>query len=122
MRYLMILATIMIPAIIGCAATDEEKGPMERTGEYIDDSVEAGVETTKEFFSDSAITTRVKQRLLRDEHVSVFDIGITTKHGNVIVEGEVASEKLAERAMEIVLSTKGVRSAENHITIEKQAK
>ena len=122
MRYLSIVVVIAITAIIGCSTAKEEKGPMEKTGAYIDKSVGKGVEVTKDFFSDSAITARVKERLVRDEHVSGFDIMITTRKGLVIVEGDVDSETVAERTMDIVRATKGVRKAENHINIAAKSK
>ncbi len=86
---------------------------MEKAGEFLDKGLEKGAD----FFSDSAVTARIKKRLFTDDKVSGFDIKITTRDGNVIVEGEIDSEELAKRALEIVRNTQGVKSAENHMTL-----
>ncbi|VAX25067.1 hypothetical protein MNBD_NITROSPINAE04-2419 [hydrothermal vent metagenome] len=99
-------------------AYGEGKGVMEKAGETID----RGIENTKDFFSDSAITTRVKTRLLKDDYVSGFDIKISTKDGVCSVKGEVESEKLARRVMGITRSTKGVKSAKNHLVVVKRSR
>ncbi|VAX24816.1 hypothetical protein MNBD_NITROSPINAE03-2074 [hydrothermal vent metagenome] len=98
-------------------ASGEEKGVMEKAGKAVD----RGIENTKEFFSDSSITTRVKTRLLRDDYVSGFDIKIATTEGSCSVKGEVESEKLARRVMGIVRATKGVKNARNHLVVVKRS-
>jgi len=90
---------------------------MERVGAAIDE----GLEATKEFFSDSAITARVKKRFVRDEQVSAFDIRVATYDGLVILEGEAPSEDVAQRAVDIAKATKGVKNVENRIWIVRKA-
>ncbi len=97
--------------------TGEEKGPMEKAGKFLDQ----GVIKARDFLSDSAITARIKRRLMEDEFVSVFDIKITTIDQMVIVEGDVQSEELATRVMGIVRATEGVKQAENRMMIYTKA-
>jgi hyperosmotically inducible protein len=108
------LALVLCAGI--AAAENEEKkddGVMERTGAAIDESLEA----TRDFFTDSRVTARVKKRLLKDEHVSGLKVNISTTGGVVMVAGEVDSEEIAQRVMDIVRATKGVSSAENHMVV-----
>ena len=95
------------------AEHEKEHGAMEKAGAYVDDSIQSA----KDLVTDSATTTRIKKRLFNDEYVSGFDIKITTREGVVIVEGNVESEALAQRAMDIVTATKGVTNAENHMKV-----
>ena len=105
----IILLACPTPSLAG----EKEESAMERAGAAID----AGMERTREFFSDAAITTRLKKRLLRDEYVSGFDIKVTTSGGHVTLSGDVDSEKMARRALKIARATKGVRSVANEMYI-----
>jgi len=118
MRLLLILIFTALIFTSPFSASGAEKGVMEKAGEVVD----RGIEQTRDFFSDSAITTRIKTRLLRDDYVSGFDIKIGTKEGFCSVKGEVESEKLAMRVMGIVRSTKGVKGAKNHLVVVKRSR
>ncbi len=115
MRFFILagLAAFLFTGNVSFAGEEKEKGAMERAGSAID----SGVQKTKDFFSDSAITTRVKTRLFRDDYVSGLHTKIKTKNGICIVSGEAESEKLARRVMDIVRATRGVKGAENHMII-----
>jgi len=118
MRLLLIFIFTALIFTSPVPASGEEKGVMEKAGEVVD----RGIENTKDFFSDSAITTRVKTRLLRDDYVSGFDVKIATREGVCSVNGEVESEKLARRVMGIVRATKGVKSARNRLVVVKRSR
>lgn len=97
------------PAMAG----NDDEGAFNRAGKSID----SGINKTKEFFTDSAITARVKKRLSRDDYVSVFNFNITTSKGVVTVKGEADSEKIAQRVIDITRATKGVKNVNNNIMI-----
>lgn len=98
------------PAVAGDQA---ETGPIEKAGAFID----SGIRKTKDYFTDTAITSRVKNRLIRDEYISGFDIKVSTSRGAVTVSGDVDGENMARRVMSIVRATEGVRSARNELTV-----
>src|SRR5579871_3342114 len=45
--------------------------------------------STGQYFSDTAITTKVKADLLADSDISSLKISVTTKNGNVTLKGTV---------------------------------
>lgn len=107
-----VMAALLITTGTGAFA-EEDKGPMERVGSALD----KGVEATRDYLSDAAVTSRVKKKYVRDEYVSAFDINVTTYNGRVILEGDVSSEAIAQRAVDMAKATKGVRSVENRLYI-----
>jgi len=115
MRLLLAAGLVAALAVTGAAAGEEakEKGTVEKAGAYIDQ----GLESARDLFSDSAITTRIKKRLVDDPVVPGLNVKITTRNQIVIVEGEVDSEDIARRTMDIVRATEGVKDAENHLRI-----
>jgi len=117
---LLVLSALAALVMMACPAVARDaggdKGPMEKAGKFLDQ----GVIRARDFLSDSAITARIKRRLMEDEFVSVFDIKITTVDQRVIVEGDVKNEELATRTMGIVRATEGVKDAENHLMIYTQ--
>jgi hypothetical protein len=68
--------------------------------------------------SDSAITDRVRGRLLADDVVSAFSIGVRTYNATVTLTGAVGSYHARQRAETLARETGGVRFVNNQITIE----
>lgn len=68
--------------------------------------------------ADSAITTRIRSQYVRDPTVSVFDIGVRTWDGTVILSGAVDSFGARDKAESIAKGTGGVRAVNNHIVVE----
>ena len=69
------------------------------------------------FVNDSAITTRIKAELAKEKLSSLVRIYVDTdKKGKVILGGTVASQKVANKAVLIALTVKGVTSVTNHIS------
>jgi osmotically-inducible protein OsmY len=116
MRVLIVFTFAVFLLTNPSLSSGDEKGALEKAGAAMD----RGIEKTKDYFGDSAITSRVKTRLVKDDYVSGFYIKISTKVGACSVSGEVANEKLATRVMEIVRATKGVKSATNGLLIVKK--
>lgn len=120
MRFILstILTVILVFAASPAVAGDkDEPGPIEKAGAFID----SGIRKTKDYFSDTAITSRVKNRLIRDEHISGFDIKVFTNQGAVSVSGDVDGEDMASRVMSIVRATEGVKSVRNELTVVTRA-
>jgi osmotically-inducible protein OsmY len=90
---------MLIATFTACASTPTR----ESTGEYIDDSV---------------ITTKVKSLLAADDFLKSFQIGVETYQGTVQLSGFVNSQKAADKAGEIVMSVKGVKSVKNDLIVK----
>lgn len=91
------LALLFIP--LGCGG-----GPQSASvGEHID---------------DSAITTKVKSKLLRDPSVSGSDINVRTFKGRVQLNGFVDSADQIDKAGNLAREVTGVESVENNLTLK----
>jgi osmotically-inducible protein OsmY len=95
--YLVLL--MLVAALAACASTRTH----ESTGEYVDDSV---------------ITTKVKALLAEDDFLKSFQIGVETYKGVVQLSGFVNSQNLVDKAAEITMSVKGVRSVKNNLIVK----
>jgi len=79
---------------LGCASTSTQEG----TGEYMDDSV---------------ITAQVKTRLLNEPTLKSSEINVETFKGVVQLSGFVSPDSNWNKAVEIALGVKGVKSVKN---------
>jgi osmotically-inducible protein OsmY len=77
-------------------------------------------ESTGRFMDDSAITTKVKSKILADEKLKGFDVKVKTYKGVVQLSGFVDSPRQARRAVEIAQRVDGVKKVENMITVKGQ--
>ena len=69
--------------------------------------------TTKQQFSDSMVTTKVKAKLATDKAVRPLTISVFTYNGIVTLKGVVDSDIQYERAIELAQSTSGVKEVES---------
>ena len=81
-------------AVTACAGSTTK----ESTGEYVDDSV---------------ITTKVKSKILQDDHLKVLQINVETFKGVVQLSGFVNSQADINKAVEITREVPGVKSVKN---------
>lgn len=94
----LLVAVLVGLSLVGCASTSTQ----ESTGEYID---------------DTAITTKVKSKLLLDKETSGTAISVETFKGIVQLSGFVKSSQEKQRAGEIASAVDGVKRVENKISI-----
>jgi len=101
-RYLFIFAVAGVIAlgINGCTSTPTK----ESTGQFVD---------------DSAITTKVKAKLLEDPVVSGLRISVETYKGIVQLSGFANSPAEINQAKALAQQTEGVRSVRNDIHLKK---
>ena len=69
--------------------------------------------------SDSAITTKVKSKLLANSAMSGLNISVDTEEGNVILHGRVKTEEEKRKAEEIARDTSGVVKVTNMLKVGK---
>ncbi|MGR8998953.1 MAG: BON domain-containing protein [Gammaproteobacteria bacterium] len=96
-RFLVIL--ILAISVADCAGSKKH----ESTGEYID---------------DSAITTKVKASILGDSKLKMFQINVKTFKGTVQLSGFVDSSEMANRAVELTRTVKGVKMVNNSLIVK----
>ena len=90
---------MLIATFAACASTRTR----ESTGEYIDDSV---------------ITAKVKSLLAEDDFLKSFQISAETFQGTVQLSGFVNSQQAVDKAGQIAMSVKGVKSLKNNLIVK----
>ncbi len=90
---------ISIPLLQACAPT----ATRESTGEYVD---------------DSAITAKIKTKLLGDPIVSGFAVSVETFRGRVVLSGFVNSQAQIDRAIALTREVPGVREVQSALVIK----
>ena len=93
--------TISIPLLQACAPT----ATRESTGEYLD---------------DTAITAKIKTKLLGDPTISGFAISVETFRGRVILSGFVSSQAQVDRAIALAREVPGVREVQSALVIKSK--
>lgn len=72
----------------------------------------------KQAASDSAITSKIKSKYLIEKNFKSFKVSVETKDGIVLLSGFVDDQATKNRAEEIALATKGVKSVKNVLVIK----
>lgn len=94
----LVLSAALAPAIVGCAETPTSRS----TGQVVD---------------DTTIKAKVESRLVQDEALKAFQVGVDVYKGNVALSGVVDSPELIARAVYDAGSVEGVRSIENNLVV-----
>lgn len=95
----MIIAVVVALSVSACAPTKTQEG----TGGYFDDTV---------------ITAKVKSEFLKDNSLKSTEINVETFKGRVQLSGFVSSPQMANRAVSVARSVKGVMSVTNKMQIK----
>lgn len=94
-----LLLAIAFASALGCAGT-------------------ATRESTREYVSDSWITTKVKAALIEDPQVKATEVNVESFMGVVQLSGFVSSQEAMEQAVRIARGTKGVASVKNDMRLK----
>jgi osmotically-inducible protein OsmY len=76
-----------------------------------------GQESAKSYVSDSAITTKVKADIIKDQALKGFAINVETMNGTVQLSGFVDNPEQKVEAANIARSVSGVQAVENNILV-----
>ena len=98
-------------ALTGCAAA--VVGGAAAGGYYVAKSDR----TAAEIASDTAITSTINSRYVKDDLVSAFDVNVDTNRGIVTLYGNVPSQRAAQRAVELARTVKGVNRVQSKLTV-----
>ncbi|MEQ1964077.1 BON domain-containing protein [Xenorhabdus khoisanae] len=113
-----LLAVVLGSVLISGSALAAETSPgktVESTGQKIDNSLQhADV-----YLDDSAITAKVKGKLLEHKGINSNDISVKTEKGVVYLSGFVKNKHQAAKIAKIVHGVKGVKSVKSTIEIKK---
>ena len=71
-----------------------------------------------EFPADSVITAKVKAALIKEFELKVFDVGVETNQGRVLLSGFVDDRHQAQRAVQLASAVRGVERVENALKLK----
>lgn len=83
-------------------------------------SEKSTIEIGKEILTDSAITTTIKAKFLKDSFFKAKNIHVVTEKGIVTLSGELSSSTETNQAVEIATKTDGVKKVISKIQIDKK--
>jgi osmotically-inducible protein OsmY len=96
---ILVLCAAALSTVVGCASTATQ----ESTGQYVD---------------DTAITTKVKAAIFKDDVLKSAEVNVETFKGVVQLSGFVGSAADIQRAATIAQSVGGVRSVKNDMRLK----
>ena len=110
------------------AADQTSQGPSTEKQESATEKVERAANTAAEKtksaaqaaskeLSDSWITLKTKLGLFADQRMSGTDVHVTTRHGVIVLTGEVGSEEARLAAEETAATIEGAKKVENHLVV-----
>ena len=77
-------------------------------------------ESAGDYMDDTAISTKIKASLIKDQELKAFDIHVDTDHGVVHLSGNVDTSVQKADAVRIAKTTNGVRDVVNDIAVAKR--
>jgi hypothetical protein len=98
-KFIVVFFAILLASLVGCASTSVQEG----TGEFVDNTV---------------ITTKVKAAIFNESSLKVSEINVETFKGSVQLSGFVDTQANIDKAGEIALRVKGVKSVKNNIILK----
>jgi len=110
--FILLVLTITSLVAFGCNKSSNQpyNERTETKGERTETNSAAG---------DVAITASVKAKLMMDENVAARKIDVTTENGIVTLRGKVATEKEADKAVELAKTADGVRLVHSYLKTEQ---
>ena len=77
-------------------------------------------ESTGEYLDDSAITAKIKTKLLGDPMVSGFGVSVETFRGRVVLSGFLNSQAQIDRTIALAREVPGVREVQSALVIKSR--
>ena len=115
-RLLLILALAGFISA-GCATTKNTGVAIKEGATEAGQQVADKAEDVGEKIEDASITSAIKMKFANDELVSASNINVDTTNGHVTLNGTVASQAEATRAVQIGRSVDGVKSVHSNLII-----
>lgn len=75
-------------------------------------------ESTSDYLSDAAITSKIKAKLLTTSDMPASAITVNTNEGHVVLSGKVKSEEQKKRAEQIAQGVKDVKGVKDQIAVK----
>ena len=105
---MLVAVTVVGAATLVTTGCKSNSGPQEKrtAGTYVD---------------DSAITAKIKAKMIGDSVVKAHQINVDTFQGNVQLNGFVDNDQQRQRAEELARNTAGVVNVQNNLQLRPEA-
>lgn len=114
----LIAASLGMAGAVSASDDDNSKMAYDNTDKAYDDT--RTERTAGQAVDDATITASVKTKLLEDDRTEGFDINVDTRNGHVTLRGGADSMSDRSVAGDIALTTDGVVSVDNQITVARE--
>jgi hyperosmotically inducible periplasmic protein len=102
----------------GFSKADKNKNNKLSYDEYAAYKSEIQDKESKRVIGDSAITSKIKSKLLIEIGIKSFKVGVETKDGSVVLSGFVESESIKSHAVKVAANVGGVKSVINKLVVK----
>ncbi len=83
----------------------------------VDNRLDVGSNGIRQTVSDSALTAKIKGKLVEGEMTRFSDVSVTTNNGVVTLTGSVPDGQALKQVLSIVRGSEGVTRVENDLTV-----
>jgi hyperosmotically inducible protein len=105
------------PGTVGTTGSIDVNAARER-GAKVGEKVAVVAETVKETAEEAALTSKIKAKMVLDDHVRARAIDVTTNGSTVTISGTVRSADEHDRALRLARETAGVTRVIDHLTVD----
>ena len=115
-----LIAVLASSALLSGAAFAEETMTQkaQQTADNAGSKIDSSMKKVDGFMDDSGITAKAKAALVDDEAIKSTDISVETHKGVVTLNGFVASQDQAEKAVALVQKVEGVKSVSDKLHVK----
>lgn len=83
----------------------------------LSEKTDKSMEKTGNYLSDSAVTTKIKAKLMATDDLKVSDVNVETNQGIVSLTGSVDNLHSKNQIVNLTRQIKGVKSVEENLTV-----
>jgi osmotically-inducible protein OsmY len=102
---------------VGTTGTIDVNAARER-GAEVGEKVAVAAEKVKESAAEAALTSKIKAKMVLDDHIKARSIDVTTNGSTVTVSGVVQSTEEHDRALRLARETDGVTQVVDRLRVE----
>ncbi|OON40038.1 molecular chaperone OsmY [Izhakiella australiensis] len=119
-----LMAIMVGSALLSSAAyaDDTLTGKAKTTASSAGAKIDSSMKKVDGYMDDSGITAKVKAALVNDSEIKSTDISVKTHKGVVTLDGFVAAQEQAEKAVAVAKNVAGVKSVSDKLHVKDSGK
>ena len=100
------------------AAANEAKQKMESAAQDASQAAQNAASNAAAVLDDTAVTTKIKADLVKDDDLKAMDVHVETVNGVVMLSGFVPSQAQVQKAADLARSVEGVTDVKNSLKVK----